>query len=118
MAEEDEGPLIPPHTKQAVLVLANLFVYSIAMFTLPFVAFFGVRHILTEYYPVQTFMVNVWSVVSAVMVVNVIIFTYAYKAYHEKEYDEHGNEIDQHAYNTPPATEPSTERSSLNLKQD
>ncbi|CAF4844469.1 unnamed protein product [Pieris macdunnoughi] len=90
MAESTEkGPLIPRHTQQAAYALAILFLYSIAMFTLPFVAFFGVRHILSEYYPVDTFMRTVWSVVSAVVVVNSIIFLYAYKAYHEKEYDEH-----------------------------
>lgn len=115
MADADKGPLLSKNTQQTVLVLANLFMYSVAMFTLPFVAFFGVRHILTEYYPVGTFLVNVWSVVSAVVVVNIIIFVYAYKAYHEKEYDDDGNEVDQHAY--PSAPEP-TEKSSLNLKQD
>lgn len=115
MAEADEGPLIPEQTKRAALVLAQLFLYSVAMFTLPFVAFFGMRHILTEYYPVDSFMVTVWSVVAAVIVVNVIICLYAFKAYHEKEYDDDGNEIDQHTY-TPLTTE--SERSSLNLKED
>ncbi|KAF9822325.1 hypothetical protein SFRURICE_017600 [Spodoptera frugiperda] len=47
------------------------------------------------------------------VVVNIIIGAYVYKAYYEKEYDEDGNEIDQHAY--PPlntaATEASTEKS-------
>ncbi|CAK1582278.1 unnamed protein product [Parnassius mnemosyne] len=114
MADNSEGPLIPAHTKRATLVLANLFLYSVAMFTLPFIVFFGIRHILTDVYPVDTFTRTVWSVVGAVVVVNVIIFVYAYKAYHEKEYDEHGNEVDQHSYK--PVTE--TEKSSLNLKQD
>lgn len=116
MADNSEGPLIPAHTKRAALVLANLFLYSVAMFTLPFIAFFGVRHLLMEVYPVETFTRTVWSVVSAVLVVNIIILVYAYKAYHEKEYDEHGNEIDQHSYKTASTTE--TEKSSLNIKQD
>lgn len=115
MAETDEGPLIPEQTKRAALALAQLFLYSVAMFTLPFVAFFGMRHILTEYYPVDIFMVTVWSVVAAVIVVNAIICLYAYKAYHEKEYDDEGNEIDQHAYTPLPAE---SERSTLNLKED
>ena len=109
----NEGPLIPKQTKMAALALANLFLYSVAMFTLPFIAFFGVQHILTEYYPVDRFVTTVWSVVAAVVVVNGIICVYAYKAYHEKEYDEQGNEIDQHAY---PTTE--ADKCSLNLKQD
>lgn len=115
MAEADESPLIPVHTKRAAYALANLFLYSIAMFTLPFVAFFGVRHALVEYYHIQGFAVTAWSVIAAVIVVNIIICVYAYRAYHEKEYDEHGNEIDQHSYQ-PLATE--TEKSSLNLKED
>ncbi|XP_052753786.1 uncharacterized protein LOC128201289 [Galleria mellonella] len=116
MADNNEGPLIPQHTQRAVFVLANLFLYSVAMFTLPFVAFFGVRHILSEYYPVNAYVVTVWSVVAAVLVVNLIICVYAYKAYHEKEYDEHGNEIDQHSYTPLPTSDSS--KSDLNVKQD
>lgn len=116
MAENiEKEPLISRQSQLAAYALAILFLHSVAMFTLPFVAFFGVRHILSEYYPVDSFMRTVWSVVSAVVVVNVIIFSYAYKAYNEKEYDEHGNEIDQHSY---PPTQKEAERSSLNFKQD
>lgn len=113
MAESEEGPLIPGQTQLAALALANLFLYSVAMFTLPFVAFFGMRHILSDYYPVEPFTRTVWSVVAAVVVVNIIIFLYAYKAYHEKEYDDDGNEVDQHSYKTDESA-----KSSLNLKQD
>ncbi|KAF9408837.1 hypothetical protein HW555_011611 [Spodoptera exigua] len=60
----------------------------------------------------NTFLVNVWSVASSVVVVNIIIGAYVYKAYYEKEYDEHGNEIDQHAYPPPaPTAEVSTVKS-------
>lgn len=114
MAENSEGPLLPFQTKLAALAMANLFLYSVAMFTLPFVAFFGVKHLLTDYYPVEPFIRTCWSVVAAVVVVNIIICMYAYKAYHEKEYDEHGNEIDQHSYSPPT----DTAKSSLNVKQD
>lgn len=119
MADNTEGPLIPAHTKRVTLVLANLFLYSVAMFTLPFITFFGIQHILTDLYPIDTFPRTVWSVFSAVMVVNIIIFIFAYKAYYEKEYDEHGNEIDQHSYTTnklPTATE--ADKATLNLKKD
>lgn len=108
--------MVPAHTKRAVVVLAYLFLYSVAMFTLPFVAFFGVRHVLFEYYSFTLYAANAWSVFAAVLVVNTIICLYAYKAYHEKEYDEEGNEIDQHAYIPPPAAD--SYRNSLNLKED
>ncbi|KOB70008.1 putative williams-beuren syndrome critical region protein [Operophtera brumata] len=114
MAESDEGPLVSEQSKRAALVMAQLFLYSVAMFTLPFVAFFGMRHILTDYYPLDQYMVTVWSVISAVVVVNTIIGVYAYRAYHEKEYDDDGNEIDQHAYNPQP-TEPRYVRINTNL---
>ncbi|KPJ00097.1 Putative methyltransferase NSUN5 [Papilio xuthus] len=86
MADNSEGPLIPAHTKRVALVLANLFLYSVAMFTLPFIAFFGIRHILTDVYPMDTFPRTAWSVFGAVVVVNTIIFIFAYKAYYEKEF--------------------------------
>lgn len=100
---------------RTVDVLGTLFLYSVGMFTLPFIAFFSVSHFLTEYFSVNSFTRNVWSVVAAVIVVNIIIFMYAYKAYHEKEYDEDGNEIDQHAYEPLPVA---GQKSELNLKQD
>ncbi|CAH0701996.1 unnamed protein product [Spodoptera exigua] len=122
MADQGDAPNAPilsQQSKQVLIVLANLFFYSVAMFTLPFIAFFGVRHMLTLNYPDNTFLVNVWSVASSVVVVNIIIGAYVYKAYYEKEYDEHGNEIDQHAYPPPaPTAEVSTVKSSLNLKHD
>lgn len=114
----DANPFLSQQTKQIALVLGSLLIYSIAMFTLPFVTFFGVRHVLTTNYPGETFLVNVWSVASAVVVVNIIIGAYVYKAYHEKEYDEDGNEIDQHKYPATPAAEATTEKSTLNLKHD
>lgn len=111
---------MPPETSSTMVdrtaaVLGTLFLYSVAMFTLPFAAFFSVSHILSEYYSVNSFTRNVSSVVAAVIIVNCIIFMYAYKAYHEKEYDEEGNEIDQHSYEPLPAR---GQKSELNLKQD
>lgn len=111
----EQEPLVPGQSQRTGVVLAYLFLYSIAMFSFPFLSFFGVRHILTEYYPVDHFTKTVWSVISAVVAVNIIICSYAWKAYHEKEYDEHGNEIDQHSY---PETPPATDKSDLNLKED
>lgn len=87
------------------------------MFTLPFVAFFAVKHLTEEYIPENKFAQNVWSVVAAVIVVNMVIFAYVYKAYHEKEYDADGNEV-VFTYSDQPPPPPETDRSSLNLKQD
>lgn len=86
------------------------------MFTLPFCAFFGVRHFFTKYYPLDTYLKNVWAVVASVIVCNIIMLGYAYQAYHEKEYDEDGNEIDPSSYNQEVVTAES--RSGLNKKDD
>lgn len=110
-----QGPLVSRQSKLAAVALAYLFLYSVAMFTLPFVAFFGVRHMLTEYYPVEQFAKTVWSVIAAVIAVNIIICAYAYKAYYEKEYDDDGNEIDQHSYTISPTE---SDKNQLNLKED
>lgn len=90
-------PLIPAHTRQATKALAILLFYSFLMFTLPFCAFFGTKHCLTDYFNVTGYENTVCSVLLAVVTVNVIIVLYAYQAYHEQEYDDQGNEIiDEH----------------------
>lgn len=115
----DAHKLVSKESKQILLVLGTLFLYSVAMFTIPFVVFFGVRHLLTKNYPEDIFLVNAWSVGASVVAVNIIIASYVYKAYHEKEYDADGNEIDQHAYPPVlPSLAPSEKKSTLNLKQD
>lgn len=69
-----------------VNVFIILFLYSCAMFTLPFVAFFGAKHACSEYLLMNNaFTVNVISVFSAVIVVNFIIILYAYQAFKEPE---------------------------------
>lgn len=86
---------IPVHSKQAAFSLLYLFLYSVLMFTLPFGAFFGVRHVLADKFDIIGFPNTCYSVLSAVIVVNLIIVLYAYKGYHETEYDADGNEIVQ-----------------------
>lgn len=68
-----------------VKVLCTLFLYSLAMFTLPFVVFFSVRHLLTSQFHLETFTINCISVMSAVVTVNLIIAGYAYQAFHEQD---------------------------------
>lgn len=91
--DQNEGPLIPQHTRQASMAALGLLFYSILMFTLPFLAFFGVQRILRDYFDIDGFINTGWSVLAVVVTVNAIIIAYAYKAYHEPEYDDEGNEI-------------------------
>lgn len=86
-------PWLPPHTRQATKALAILLFYSFLMFSLPFGVFFGVKYYLKDHFNVDGFQNTVWSVLAAVVTVNLIIMLYAYQAYHEKEYDDHGIEI-------------------------
>lgn len=72
-------------SKQASSALLSLLFYSILMFTLPFAAFFGIRHFLREHSDLSEFAITSLSVSSSVITVYIIIALYAYKAYNEKE---------------------------------
>lgn len=89
-------------------VLAYFFLYSMAMFTFPFITFFGTNYVLREFFYVEGFANTVWSVIASVLSVNIIIGLYAFRAYHE-----HEPEMDQ-----PPPVPPRMKRSDLNLKQE
>lgn len=87
---------LPQHQRQAAFSLLWLFVFSCFMFTLPFGAFFGVRHFVqTHYADASQFAVTAYSVLATVLTVNVIIAVYALVAYHETEYDDEGRVVDQ-----------------------
>lgn len=73
----DDDALIPYHTKQATLALLYLLFFSFLMFTLPFGAFYGVRHVLHDYFHIDGFMNTCWSVLAAVLTVNIVIGLYA-----------------------------------------
>ncbi|XP_017880378.1 uncharacterized protein LOC108625128 [Ceratina calcarata] len=64
-------------------VLSKLFLYSCAMFTLPFASFFGVQHIMNTEFHVDRFVTNCISVSAAVITVNLIIAFYIYQAFQE-----------------------------------
>lgn len=87
--------------------LALLLFYSVLMFSLPFGAFFSTKYILDDF-GIVGYTNTVWSVLSAVITVNLIIIAFAYQAYHEKEYDDRGVEIVQD----------SATKARLNLKED
>lgn len=72
-------------TKQANSALLYLLFYSILMFTLPFVAFFGTQHVLRDHTELPEFTITSLSVTSSVISVYVIIGLYAYRAFTEKE---------------------------------
>lgn len=92
---EDEGPLIPEHTRQAAIALGLLLFFSVLMFSLPFGAFYGTKYYLEKYLDIIGYENTVWSVVAAVVTVNVIIALYAWVAYHEKEYDDEGKPLEE-----------------------
>ncbi|XP_025075250.1 uncharacterized protein LOC112552937 [Pogonomyrmex barbatus] len=64
-------------------ILGTLFLYSVAMFTLPFVAFFGTRHFMISKFHTDTAVTNYISVLAAVITVNLIISCYVYQALNE-----------------------------------
>ncbi|XP_017848772.1 uncharacterized protein LOC108604031 [Drosophila busckii] len=62
-----------------------LLAFSVLMFTLPFLGFYGVRSWLQESFTtLSTFEVNCYSVLTAVLVVNAIVAMYVVKAMREK----------------------------------
>lgn len=67
----------------SVQTFGALLFYSLLMFTLPFLAYFGTRQFLHEYVRMTGFAQIAWSVASAVLVVNLIVFAYVWKALHE-----------------------------------
>ncbi|XP_076243550.1 uncharacterized protein LOC143184880 [Calliopsis andreniformis] len=96
-----------PSTMSLASVLGTLFLYSVAMFTLPFVAFFGVQHLMKTQLHVDRYVTNCCSVLAAVVTVNIIISCYAYHALHESDDTSDSDEV---------ADQPSKE--SLNKKID
>lgn len=109
---------LPQHNRQAAFSLLYLFAFSVMMFTLPFAAFFGVRNYLNEHMQVTEFQNTFYSVLASVLTVNSIIVAYAVVAYHETEYDEHGNVIDQSVMPAPLLEAPvASSKVELNLKK-
>ena len=68
-------------------VFAALVLYSSAMFTLPFAAFFGAKFLMSNYLEVSTFTNTVCCSTAAVLTVNIIIAMYVIKAYREAEFE-------------------------------
>jgi uncharacterized membrane protein len=106
----DVTPLVLPSssgnsTMETGKVLFIFLLYSMAMFTLPFVAYAGTTYGL-KYFGIEGFANTAWSVVAAVVMVNTIIMSYACIGYHEDmEFTEQESKQQQH-------------KTDLNLKAD
>lgn len=86
--EESDLEIVPKAegADNSLEVFLWLTAYSVLMFTLPFLGFYGVRSWLDESFPeLSTFEVNCYSVLTAVLVVNVIVIMYVLKAVREKD---------------------------------
>jgi hypothetical protein len=70
---------VPLFSRDAAFALFNLFIYSFAMFTLPFASFFATKYILQDHFHVTGFSNTCASVIAAVLTVNLIIIMYAIK---------------------------------------
>ncbi|XP_039296460.1 vacuolar ATPase assembly integral membrane protein vma21 [Nilaparvata lugens] len=67
-----------------VVVLGWLLFFSMLMFSLPFITYFGMSRVLSDY-GIDGFANRAWSVFASVVSVNVIIALYAIKAWYEPE---------------------------------
>lgn len=68
-------------------VLMKLFYHTIAMFSLPFIAFFYSKRIIEESYGIGEPNNYIYAAITAVVVVQVIIFSYVYQAFQEEAID-------------------------------
>lgn len=73
--------------------LLGLFLFSALMFTLPLIVFFGSRHILETQFNVTAPYSHLAPVILAVIVVNIIIIAYVFKAFREDS-KEHSHEAE------------------------
>jgi len=80
---EPPAPPAPPASQGSVLL--KFFLTSVAMFSLPFVAFFITKHYCEEDFDMKPPKSFIYPAISAVIVVQVIIFSYVYIAFIEDE---------------------------------
>jgi len=64
-------------------VMWYLLGYSFLMFTLPFVGYFSMKYFLGEILSIQGFRVTAISVIFAVIIVQLIIYSYVKQAFNE-----------------------------------
>lgn len=66
-------------------VLCTLFLFSVAMFTLPIASYFATIRIMDKYFDIPQTESYIYAVVVAVVVVHLIIIAYVYIAWHEDD---------------------------------
>ena len=70
---------------ETVRTVMILLLFSVLMFSLPFLAFYLVRYYLEAQMGITDFANTCWSVLSAVITVNLIICAYVYVSYKDNE---------------------------------
>ncbi|MPC15042.1 hypothetical protein E2C01_007825 [Portunus trituberculatus] len=73
----------PPPTAHRVLI--KLFLHSLAMFTLPFWAYFTCRNYAEKEYGIEAPRSYIYGAVAAVCVIQAVIFSYVYQAFKEEQ---------------------------------
>ncbi|KFB38678.1 AGAP013497-PA-like protein [Anopheles sinensis] len=91
--EQDDPYSIPLHSRQAAFAILWLLVYSFAMFTLPFGAFYGMKSLLLEQFQIDGFNNTCGSVLAAVLTVNGIIILYAMRGFKEVEEEDRDRQM-------------------------
>lgn len=75
---EVDAPDVDPLEQPRVFV--KLFLHSVAMFTLPFVAYFFTKRVVVEEYDMTSEQAYIYGAIAAVLTVNIIIGSYVYQA--------------------------------------
>uniref|UniRef100_A0A182JNB4 Uncharacterized protein n=1 Tax=Anopheles atroparvus TaxID=41427 RepID=A0A182JNB4_ANOAO len=107
VAEQVDPYSIPLHSRQAAFAILWLLVYSFAMFTLPFGAFYGMKYLLLEQFQIDGFNNTCGSVLAAVLTVNGIIVLYALRGFKEVEEEDNDRQTRKANENTAAVSETS-----------
>jgi len=75
-------------------VILKFLLHTAAMFTLPFAAFFGARHLALAEFGATDMEGYVWGTVAAVLAVNAVICSYIYQALKEEAAKKHPHKKD------------------------
>lgn len=71
------------HSANRTSTFCTMMFYSVAMFTLPFVAYFMAKNGAESQFYVASHKSYLWGVVASVIMVHIIIFGFVYEAFHE-----------------------------------
>ena len=78
------------YSESSNTALLGLFYYSMLMFTLPLLSFFGTKHILVNHTDVSPTYVQFAPIIVSVIVVNLVIVCYVIKAFREEAKENKG----------------------------